>query len=101
MEMKIKHIRCLAALAAALPLAGNVAMADPIIPSSGSMVGEPGSYQYSDGGEFLVTVNNNPSLAFNTFCIETQHEFHYGDTETYTLGQTTHGAPPTGASTGF
>lgn len=92
MKIKIKPVGYVAVLAAGLPLVGNVAMADPIIPRSGSIVGEPGQYQYGDGGEFLATVNG--STSFTTFCIEVANEFAYGDNETYTLGQTTHDNPP-------
>lgn len=74
-------------------MTGSVALAISI-PSSGSMVGEPGAYQYGDGGEFLVTVDGNPNLQFTTFCIELNNEFAYGDGETYTLGQTDHNNPP-------
>src|ERR1022692_2568385 len=78
-------------------VATSVALADPIIPTSGTIVGNfqvPGE-SGGDGGLFNVTVNG--SISFNTFCIELNNEFSYGVTYNYTLGQSTHGAPPADA----
>jgi hypothetical protein len=66
------------------------------IPASGTIKVTAGEFEYSNGGEFTATVAGSPS--FQTFCIEIQHEFTIGGTYNYTLGQTTHGAPPSTAS---
>ncbi len=76
-------------------MTGSVALA---IPNSGQITVTltPGS-QYSDGGQFTATVSGYPS--FQTFCIEEDYVFSPGSTYNYTLGLTTHGAPPITAST--
>jgi VPDSG-CTERM motif len=74
-------------------MGASVALA---IPGSGTITMTGGDFEYSDGGEFTATVAGFPS--FQTFCIEIQHEFTLGGTYNYTLGQDTHGAPPSTAS---
>jgi hypothetical protein len=66
------------------------------IPSSGVITVGSSPLEYSDGGQFTATVSGFPS--FQTYCIEIQHEFSLGGTYNYTLGQTTHGAPPSTAA---
>jgi hypothetical protein len=66
------------------------------IPSSGVITVGSSPLEYSDGGQFTATVSGYPS--FQTYCIEIQHEFSLGGTYNYTLGQTTHGAPPSTAA---
>jgi hypothetical protein len=72
----------------------SVALADPIIPSTGTIVGnnQVSGESGGNGGLFNVTVDGTTS--FNTFCIELNDEFEYGVTYDYTLGQSTHNAPP-------
>jgi hypothetical protein len=74
-------------------MGASVALA---IPASGTITVGGSPLEYSDGGQFTATVSGFPS--FQTYCIEIDHEFSLGGTYAYTLGQTTHGAPPTGAS---
>jgi len=77
--------------------AGSVALANNI-PSSGTLTASltPG-YQYDNGGQFTVEVDNNPNWQFQTYCIEIQNEFSPGSTYSYTLGQSTHDYPPPNA----
>ena len=71
-------------------LTGSVALA---IPSSGTIVVSDNSDTYSDGGQFTAVVDNDPTTAFPTLCIETDNNFQPGATYTYTLGQATHNNP--------
>jgi hypothetical protein len=74
-------------------MGASVALA---IPASGTITVGGSPLEYSDGGQFTATVSGFPS--FQTYCIEINHEFSLGGTYAYTLGQTTHGAPPATAS---
>jgi hypothetical protein len=74
-------------------MGASVALA---IPSSGMITVGSSPLEYSDGGQFTATVSGYPS--FQTYCIEIDHEFSLGGTYNYTLGQTTHGAPPSTAA---
>jgi hypothetical protein len=79
-------LSALLALAVAIP----AAQAQTI-----SAVQTPG-LSYDDGGQFTATTSSG--WTFQTFCIEIQHTFSPGSPYNFTLGQTTHGAPPATAS---
>ena len=66
------------------------------IPSSGLMTVNGSPLEYDYGGQFTASVAGY--APFQTYCIEIQHDFSLGETVDYTLGQTTHGAPPNTAA---
>jgi len=117
MKIKSKNVAYLAILAAAMPLAGNVARADNQVQLAQS------GYNYSDGGEFSAIISPtdptlNPYLGnyvastlvdngFQTFCVETGVEFnpsssYYYQIANYTPGTSTeaHYTPGTSVNGG-